>query len=86
MPRSNTDIQRAFGAAVRAVREDQGRSQEAFGNDAGLDRTYVSGLERGVRNPTLTTQLKLAEALGVPLAALVADMEQRLKRPRTRSR
>ena len=84
MPRTNADVLKAFGSAVRAAREESGRSQEALGNDAGLDRTYVSGLERGIRNPTLTTQIKLAEALELPLATIVSDMERRLKQPRSR--
>lgn len=79
---SEERIKQAFGAAVRAARETAGWSQEGLGIRAGLDRTYVSGLERGVRNPTLTTQIKLAQALGVPLADMVADAERRLKKRR----
>jgi len=40
-------------------------SQEAFAHHVGLDRTYVSGLERGRRNPTLDVIVKLADGLGV---------------------
>lgn len=40
---------------------------------AGLDRTYISGLERGVRNPALSTQERVARALDVPLTVLLAD-------------
>jgi transcriptional regulator with XRE-family HTH domain len=40
-------------------------SQEEFADEAGLHRTYVSGVERGVRNPTITIVAKLAGALGV---------------------
>jgi transcriptional regulator with XRE-family HTH domain len=65
----------SFGRAVRREREKQGLSQEALGALAGLDRTYVSGLERGVRNPTLTTMAKLANALGVALSSLVCPAE-----------
>ena len=54
----------AFGRAVRAAREAQGLSQEDLGFEAELDRTYVSGVERGVRNPTVRTIVKLATALG----------------------
>ena len=45
----------AFGEAVRAERERKDLSQEELGFEAGLDRTYVSGIERGVRNPTVVT-------------------------------
>lgn len=66
---------RAFGAAVRAQREQNGLSQEGLGFEAELDRTYISGIERGVRNPTLTSVLKIAKALGVPSSRLVKRAE-----------
>jgi len=54
-----------FGSAVRRHRESIGLSQEDFAERAGMDRTYVSGIERGSRNPTLRILYKLADALGV---------------------
>ena len=66
----------AFGAAVRDLRERRGLSQEDLGFEADLDRTYVSGIERGVRNPTLTTIWKLAEALGVTPSRLLKAAEE----------
>jgi len=56
---------------VRRLREKQGISQEAFGFAAGIDRTYVSGVERGRRNPTLTVAQKFADGLSVPLWRLL---------------
>jgi len=44
---------------------------------AGLDRTYVSGIERGERNPSLTNLFKLAEALNTTLSALIERAERR---------
>lgn len=72
-----TALARAFGEAVRARREGESLSQEALGQKAGLDRTYVSGLERATRNPTLATMEKVAKALGVSLSTLVAEAERR---------
>lgn len=46
-------------------------SQERLAEVAGLDRAYVSGLERGARNPTLETLERLAKALKVPLHELM---------------
>jgi transcriptional regulator with XRE-family HTH domain len=60
----------AFGRRLRVLRESQGLSQERLAHDAGMDRTYVSGIERGVRNPSLRNIAKLAEALGVKIGAL----------------
>lgn len=60
----------AFGAAVRRHRQEVGLSQEALAFEAGLDRTYVSGIERGRRNPSLLTIELLTVAMGVPLDAL----------------
>lgn len=66
----------ALGEAVRAARLRRGMSQEQLAAAAGLDRTYVSGLERGTRNPALSTQERLAAALGVPLGELLAEAEK----------
>lgn len=71
-----TDVKRAFGQAVRAFRLKKGLSQEELAAAAGLDRTYISGLERGVRNPALTTQEKVAKALGTTLRALMLAAEE----------
>lgn len=66
------DVRVRLGQAVRAARQRLGWSQEQLAHAAGLDRTYVSGLERGRRNPALTTQQKIADALGVPLPDLLS--------------
>jgi transcriptional regulator with XRE-family HTH domain len=65
------DIRKKFGKRLRALREDRGWSQEEFADRAGLHRTYVSAVERGVRNPTLSVLERLAKALGVSMAELV---------------
>lgn len=67
---------RRFGAAVRAQREARGLSQEDLGFEANLDRTYISGLERGVRNPTIATVIALAKALKVQVSRLVTSAEK----------
>ncbi len=53
----------AFGEAIRALRNSQGMSQEGLALRCGLDRTYISGIERGTRNPSLTNILKIAASL-----------------------
>ena len=60
-----------FGERVRSLRHLSGLSQEALADCCGLDRTYVGGIERGERNPSLRNISRLALALGVTLAELL---------------
>lgn len=62
-----------FGAAVRRFREKQGYSQEAFAEKIHVHRTYLGGIERGERNPTLASIFRIAEALDVPAWRLLRD-------------
>lgn len=64
----------AFGQRIRAIRNRRGISQESLALKCGLDRTYISGIERGTRNPSLTNILKIATALDVPPSELFVDM------------
>lgn len=64
------DLLAEFGLAVRIARQSKGWSQERLAQESGLDRTYISGLERGRRNPSLATQQRIAVALGVTLRDL----------------
>jgi transcriptional regulator with XRE-family HTH domain len=66
----------AFGRTVRRLREERQYSQEAFAAEAGISRTYMSEIERGVTVVSLETIAKIAEALGVSMAALIKVMEQ----------
>lgn len=65
------DIRLRLGRNIRRLRKERGLSQEALGDEAGIDRTYVSGVERGVRNPTITVLERFARALGVPPGELL---------------
>lgn len=64
-----------FGARVRELRSKNGLSQEAFAHACRLDRTYVSGIERGVRNPSLRNISRIARALKVSLPKLFESVE-----------
>jgi transcriptional regulator with XRE-family HTH domain len=66
----------AFGRAIRRARKVRGLSQEALGFEAELDRTYVSGVERGTRNPTVRVVVRLASALGVRASSLFRSAER----------
>lgn len=67
------DIRRRVGLNVRKAREELGLSQEGLAFDCGLHRTYISGVERGVRNPTVVVLDKIAKALSVPAARLLEE-------------
>jgi transcriptional regulator with XRE-family HTH domain len=69
------DIRARFGARLRAIRTKIGLSQEALGMDAGLQRTFVSMVERRERNVTIATVEKLAKALKCRMAELMPDSE-----------
>lgn len=62
----------AFGAAVRAARVDGGISQEDLAHRSGIDRSYLGAIERGEQNAGLLHLVRIAAALGIPLAKLVA--------------
>lgn len=59
-----------FGHAVRTARAAAGLTQEELADRAGLDRSYIGGVERGDRNPTLIVIEKIAGGLGINLAEL----------------
>lgn len=59
------DVRRRVGLNLKKLREEQGFSQESFADHCGLHRTYISGIERGVRNPTVVILDKIARALKV---------------------
>jgi transcriptional regulator with XRE-family HTH domain len=67
------NIRKNLGARIREERRQLGLSQEGLATAAGLDRTYVGGVERGERNPSLESIAAIASALGVPLAALFRE-------------
>jgi transcriptional regulator with XRE-family HTH domain len=63
-----TDILTRFGRRVRALRTARAQSQETFADTCGIDRTYISGIERGRRNVGLKNIGVIADALGLTLS------------------
>ena len=76
------DIGKIFGEVLRRYRSDRNISQEELAHRAEVDRTFVSRLERGVRQPTITTLIGLGQALGVSAADLVQEAEKEYLRQR----
>jgi transcriptional regulator with XRE-family HTH domain len=64
-----------FAANLRRFRTETGLSQEALAHSANFHPTEISRLERAVRDPRLSTIVRLAEALGVPAAALLEGID-----------
>ncbi len=65
----------AIGGAVHKARTDQSLSQEKLAELSGLDRTYISSVERGQRNISILNIVKIAEALSVAPSSLILCME-----------
>jgi transcriptional regulator with XRE-family HTH domain len=59
------DMRRLVGQNVRRIRQKRGLTQEQFAEISGFSQQYLSGLEKGKRNPTIVTVFELASALGV---------------------
>ncbi|MGC5830919.1 helix-turn-helix transcriptional regulator [Ralstonia pseudosolanacearum] len=68
----------AFGAAVRALRTEQGVAQETLASLADIERSHMGKIERGEHMPTLAIILKIARALGCSSADLMTATESRL--------
>lgn len=72
----NTDIVlAALGQNVRQIREAKRLTQEKLAEFASLDPTYISGIERGLRNPGIRNVAKIAKALGITTAELCTGVE-----------
>lgn len=78
------DIGTIFGGVLQRHRARVGLSQEELAFRADVDRTFVSRLERGIRQPTITTLIGLAEALGTSASILVQEAEAEYKRAKPR--
>lgn len=61
----------AFGAILKDIRTSKGLSQEKLALNCNLDRTFISMLERGQRQPTLTSILALSKSLEIPADQLI---------------
>lgn len=59
------DMRRLVGSNVRELRLEKNLTQEQFAELSGLSQQYISGLERGLRNPTIVTLYEIATALNV---------------------
>lgn len=69
------EIRKRIGWNVRRLRAEREINQEDFATDSGFDRGYISGIERGVRNPSILVLERIAMALEVDVAELLDESE-----------
>jgi transcriptional regulator with XRE-family HTH domain len=69
-------LEKAFGEALRATRKERGISQMDLYEASGIDRTYISAVERGLQSPTIRMIARFAKYLKVRPSDLVLRMEQ----------
>ncbi len=74
------DVRRRVGLNVKHLRQDLGISQEELAFDCGLHRTYISGVERGIRNPTVKVLERIAKALKAQPGRLLDEPVRRGRR------
>jgi len=77
--KQKTPVDVAFGLVLRRVRKEMELSQEALALEADLQRNYISLIELGTNQPTITTIFKLARALKIKPSELIGLVEQEMK-------
>jgi transcriptional regulator with XRE-family HTH domain len=70
------DLLKQLGQRIRELRNQKGWSQEEFADVCGVHRTYMGHLERGEKNLSFRSMMRVAEALGVPLSVLFSGLEK----------
>ena len=73
---ASVEVGLAFGKVLRRRRVEAGFTQEQLALEAALQRNYVSLMERGINQPTITTLIKLATPLGCTAAEIVEEVER----------
>jgi transcriptional regulator with XRE-family HTH domain len=69
---ARTSAQQKLGIKIRSIRLELNMTQEIVADITGLDRTYISGIERGIRNPSIKNIDKIAKALKVSSSTLMS--------------
>lgn len=73
------ELLKEVGNTIRRLRATRGFSQEAFAQEARLNRAYMGGVERGQRNVGVVNLYRIAETLDMSLSELFAEMERELE-------
>lgn len=75
--------EQAFGQVLRELRKERGLSQEALALEAGLERNYISLLERGLNSASIKTLFKLSPVLDIPASRMLEEVERKLSSRRS---
>lgn len=70
-------LEKFFGVILKELRTEKGLSQESLAYDSDLDRTFISLIERGERQPTISTLFKLAKSLNISPSDIIKKLEER---------
>lgn len=70
------ELKKIFGIILKDIRKSRGVTQEKLAYDCRLDRTYISLLERGLRQPTISTLFKLSKALEISSVDFIKRIEE----------
>ncbi|HEY9006549.1 MAG TPA: helix-turn-helix transcriptional regulator [Ohtaekwangia sp.] len=70
------NLETKFGQLLKQLRAESGLTQEDLAIQSDLDRTYISLLERGLRQPTISTLFKIAEVLEVTPSSIIKKLEE----------
>ncbi len=73
-----TEIEKIFGDILRELRVKNDLTQSELADRSSLDRTFISMLERGERQPTISTLFKLASALQIAVVPIIQELERRV--------
>lgn len=68
-----------FGQVLREVRKEKGFTQDELSHNSGVDRSYISELENGLKAPSILTVFSLAKVLGMKPSKLMEKIEQKMK-------
>lgn len=74
----NTKIEKIFGDILRELRVKKEFTQSELADRSSLDRTFISMLERGERQPSISTLFKLASALQISVVSMIQELERRV--------
>ena len=74
MKKEHSVILRHLGIRIRHYRTEMNLTQELLASRVGIDRTYISGIERGIRNPTITMLVRISRAVGVSVSELLDEI------------